>query len=159
MIKIGTNFYLQTKNKELIEKYAPYSYELTDTPDWGYKFHVVKTSCGWLPLFQGHENGINSVKEYKEAYDTSEFNIYDEYGTEYNWEEFDKRVLQWNGGKLGVQEPEPVENKGGDPYIPDYLPISHIPGNKQSYKYKFPQDAKGHFVDEEGYEFESVDFS
>ena len=60
---MGTNFYLFSKNKKLVQKYAPYSYELTDEPDFGYEIHIAKTSCGWLPSFQAHKNGINSVKQ------------------------------------------------------------------------------------------------
>ena len=91
-----------TKNKELTQHYAPYSYELTDTPYFGYKIHIAKTSCGWLPLFQGHKDGINSVSEYKAAYETGEFDIVDEYGTSYNWDEFEDRVLKFNGGVRGA---------------------------------------------------------
>ena len=68
---------MMTKNKTLAQKYAPCSYQLTDTPYCGYEIHIAKTSCGWLPLFQGHQDGINSVREYKEAYETGEFEIFD----------------------------------------------------------------------------------
>lgn len=149
---MGTNFYMITKNKKIVNEYTPYSYELIDWPYFGYKIHVAKTSKGWLPLFQSHYDGINSVREYKEAYDTNEFEIYDEYGDKYTWEEFDERVLQFNGGKLGVMEPT---------YIPDedtYIPFSHISGNKQSYKYQFESDNETMFLDDDGYEFTSNDF-
>ena len=96
---MGTNFYLMTQNKAMAKQYAPYSYELTDEPEFGYEIHIAKTSAGWLPLFQGHKDGINSVAGYKAAYGTGEFKIYDEYGVEYNWEAFDERVLKFNGGK------------------------------------------------------------
>ena len=78
-----------------MKKYAPYSYELTDEPDWGYKLHVAKTSMGWLPLFQAHENGIRSIREYKEFYDTGEVNIYDEYGNNANYN-FSFNYHYWN---------------------------------------------------------------
>lgn len=161
---MGTNFYMLTTNKEMKNKYAPYSYELTDDPYFAYEIHVAKTSMGWLPLFQAHADGIKSVKEYKEAYDTGTFEIYDEYGNKYTWEEFDKRVLKFNGGKLGGIEPEKINNENipigyRDTCVPEYRPISHISGNKQSYKYKFKDDNKTIFVDAEGYEFEEMDFS
>ncbi len=142
-----------TKNKELAQKYAPNSYELTDEPYFGYEIHICKTSCGWLPLFQAHISGIRSVAEYKAAYDTGEFRIFDEYHTEYNWGAFDELVLKFNGGILGVKAPEKnVQDKTArwhDDNMPEYLPVSHIKGSKQSYKY----DYDDYFTDEEGYEF------
>ena len=72
---MGTNFYLFTKNKKMASKHAPYSYQLTDEPELGYAIHIAKTSYGWLPLFQAHKNGIDSVEEYKEAYDTNEYKM------------------------------------------------------------------------------------
>ena len=159
---MGTNFYMITKNKKLAQRYAPYSYELTDEPYFGYEIHVAKTSCGWLPAWQGHKDGINSVAEYKAAYDTGEFKIYDEYGTEYNWDAFDDRVLKFNGGILGVQKPKKIEqNKRSrwyDKNMPDYYPISHISGSPQSYKFDnwFAND---HFKDPDGFEFSMRSFS
>lgn len=151
-----------TKNKELAQRYAPYSYELTDEPYFGYEIHIAKTSAGWLPLFQAHQNGIDSVAEYKMAYDTGEFRIYDEYGTEYNWDTFDDRVLKHNGGILGVQKPEKIEqNKRSrwyDKNMPDYYPISHIQGSPQSYKF-INQFVNDYFVDSQGYEFDKQYFS
>lgn len=160
---MGTNFYMITKNKELAQYYAPYSYELIDEPYFGYKIHIAKTSCGWIPLFQGHKNGINSVAEYKAAYDTDEFCIYDEYGTEYNWDTFDDRVLKFNGGVRGVKKPERLKiDKGAvffDKFLPEYGPISHISGNKQSYQYDFTMLPNEYFEDQDGYEFDRREFS
>ena len=154
---MGTNFYFMTKNKAVAQKYAPYSFELTDEPYFGYEIHIAKTSCGWLPLFQGHTNGINSVQEYKKAYDTGEFEIYDEYGNQYSWIEFDERVLKFNGGIRGVKKIEKINQDRNssfyDDALPNYGPISHISGNSQSYKYSFVEDYSDYFVDSEGYEF------
>lgn len=154
---MGTNFYLFTKNKQMAEKHAPYSYELTDEPDFGYKIHIAKTSYGWLPLFQAHKNGIDSVEEYKEAYSTKEYKIIDEYGTEYNWDDFDERVLKFNGGFLGAVPRQKIEqdktSKYYDPKLPKYRPISH-----QDYKFD-PYYAKDYDTDEEGYEFCWHEFS
>ena len=151
-----------TKNKTMASIYAPYSYELTDTPYFGYEIHIAKTSAGWLPLFQAHKDGISSVAEYKTAYDTGKFRIYDEYGTEYNWDAFEVRVLKHNGGILGVQKPEKIEqNKRSQLYdknMPDYYPISHIQGNPQSYKF-INQFVNNYFVDSQGYEFDIQYFS
>lgn len=160
---MGTNFYMITKNKTMASLYAPYSYELTDTPYFGYEIHIAKTSCGWLPLFQGHKNGINSVSEYKAAYETGEFDIVDEYGTSYNWNEFEDRVLKFNGGIRGAKEPEKLEQDKNyqfyDRNLPEYGPISHIGGNKQSYKYNFAECYNEHFTDPDGYEFLWREFS
>ena len=160
---MGTNFYMITKNKTMASIYAPYSYELTDTPYFGYEIHVAKTSCGWLPLFQGHKNGINSVSEYKAAYETGEFDIVDEYGTSYNWNEFEDRVLKFNGGIRGVQDPEKIERDKSsifyDKNLPEYSPISHIGGTKQSYKYDFEEFYNDYFEDSEGFEFDKRSFS
>ena len=151
-----------TKNKELAQQYAPYSYELTDTPYFGYEIHIAKTSCGWLPLFQGHKNGINSVSEYKAAYETGEFDIVDEYGTSYNWDEFEDRVLKFNGGVRGAQKPEKIglekRTLRYDHNLPEYGPISHIGGDKQSYKYDFAELYNDFFEDSDGYEFSTTDF-
>lgn len=150
-----------SKNKEFVQKYAPYSYELTDGPEFWYEIHIAKTSAGWLPLFQGHKDGINSVAGYKAAYDSGESKIYDEYGVEYNWEAFDERVLKFNGGVRGVQKPEKINQDKTSPFydksLPDYRPISHIGGSTQSYKYLF-REPNRYFVDPEGYEFSSTEF-
>ena len=76
---MGTNFYLQKKKPRLV-------YDL---------IHIAKTSAGWQPLFECHEGEIESVSQLKTAYDSGEYTIVDEYGDEYTWDEFDKRVLQW----------------------------------------------------------------
>ena len=150
-----------SKNKEFVQKYAPYSYELTDEPEFGYEIHIAKTSAGWLPFFQGHKDGINSVAGYKAAYDSGEFKIYDEYGVEYNWEAFDERVLKFNGGIRGVQKPEKITQDKTSPFydrmLPEYMPISHMPGSLQSYR--FGETYNNYFTDSEGYEFDNREFS
>ena len=160
---MGTNFYMITKNKEFAQHYAPYSYELTDSPYFGYMIHVAKTSAGWLPLFAGHKDGINSVAEYKAAYETGEFDIMDEYHMFYNWDAFDDRVLKFNGGIRGVQKPVKYEYDKNDKFydhnMPEYLPVSHIRGNQQSYKYDFAEFYDDYFVDPDGFEFCRSEFS
>ena len=146
----------------MAQRYAPYSYELTDQPYFGYEIHVAKTSFGWLPLFQGHKDGINSVAEYKAAHDTGEFKIYDEYGTEYNWDAFDDRVIKFNGGILGVKKPKKIKQDKNSPFhdecLPEYMPISHVSGSNQSYKYSFIHTYDENFVDLDGFEFCTRDF-
>ena len=159
---MGTNFYMMTKNKELAQKYAPYSYELTDEPEFGYSIHVAKTSMGWLPSFQGHKDGIQSVKEYKEAYDAGEFIIYDEYGTIYTWEEFDERVLQFNGGTVKNRKIEKINqdktSRFYDPAMPDHIPVSHFEYNYNLH-HSWYEVYKEHFKDKDGYEFTWTEFS
>lgn len=154
---------MMTRNKELAKHYAPYSYELTDEPYFGYQIHVCKLSCGWLPLFQGHKDGINSVAEYRAAFQHIGVDLFDEYGTQYSWYAFKEKVLKFNGGVLGTVEPWKLDNdKEGrfyDPNLPEYGPISHIRGNKQSYQYNgFPEVDDDYFVDSNGFEFCRSDF-
>lgn len=157
---MGTNFYLSTVNKDIAEKYFGYDYELTDTPTWGYEIHVAKTSVGWLPLFQSHDC-FKSVGQLKKLYDTGKFILYDEYGTIYTWDEFDKRVLKFNGGISGVQKKEKINNDSQspfyDPHVPEYGPISHCSGPDCTYD--FGSYAGDYFKDVEGYEFTSHKFS
>lgn len=152
---MGTNFYLMTKNKEHRDLYFGYDYELTDTPDWGYRIHIAKTSYGWLPLFEAHR-GIESVKQLKDVYRSGEFIIADEYGTVYSWDEFDKRVLQFNGGVKGRIPREKVEQDRNSPWydsaLPEYRPISH-------FEYDSDRYSSDYFTDPEGYEFTTHEFS
>lgn len=152
---MGTNFYLFTKNKKVVEKYAPYSYSLTDEPDFGYEIHVAKTSAGWLPLFQAH-NELHSVRDFKAVYDTGEFKIFSEYGDEYDWNDFEERVLKFNGGVYGVAPRENIKQDKNsmfyDPDLPQCLPISH-------FEYGNGRYASDYYKDEEGYEFTTHEFS
>ena len=150
---MGTNYYLFTKNKKITQKYAPYSYVLVDEPHFGYKIHIGKCSMGWLPLFEAHSHGIRSIKEYKAAYDTGKFKIYDEYNREYTWPEFEEKVLRHNGGIDGVIPTERIEHHKNllfyDKDLPDWIPVSHF-DTKYAYMY---------FKDSEGYEFTEGEFS
>ena len=144
-----------TKSKEKRDQYFGWDYELTDTPDWGYQIHIAKTSGGWLPLFQAH-NSIESVKQLKEIYHSGDFIISDEYGTTYSWDEFDKRVLQFNGGVLGAVQRQEIKQDPGsrwyDKRMPQYAPISH-------FEYDFGAYANDYFRDPDGYEFTTHQFS
>ena len=37
---MGTNYYMMTKSKKLVEKYFPCEYEIVDTPYFGYEIHI-----------------------------------------------------------------------------------------------------------------------
>lgn len=151
---MGTNFYIGTADKEARDTYFGWSYELTDTPTWLYEQHIAKTSAGWLPSFE-ESHSIHSVADIKKLYDTQKFIIYDEYGTVYSWEEFDERVLKFNGGVLGVAPREKIEKDINSPYwdrkLPDYRPISH-------FEYACGQYANDYFKDQDGYEFSRYKF-
>ena len=79
----------------------------------------------------------------KEAYDTGEFKIYDEYNKEYTWDEFDERVLKFNGGIKGIIKQE--KNNGA------MIPISHFEHDNGKYAYLYLKD-------EDGYEFSKSNF-
>lgn len=160
---MGTNFYMKTKDKKLVEYYAPYDYTITDDPFFCYEIHMGKRSAGWLPCFQAHKppygkkGGINSVKEYKEAYNNGMM-IFDEYGTRYFWDElFEEDFINWNGGTTKKRKKEKVkkEDKNSpfcDPDMPDWIPISHFEYGNGKYANEF-------FKDEDGYEFEWGEFN
>lgn len=129
-------------------------YELTDIPDWAYEIHIAKTSYGWLPLFQYRET-MPSVKAMKEAYDTGEFKIYDEDNKEYNWKEFDERVLKFNGGIKGIIKPQPFKSFSSIFHgieENENVPISHFDYSNGNYSHLYLKD-------EDGFEFSKGDFS
>jgi hypothetical protein len=152
---MGTNFYLGTSDKEARDLYFGYSYEITDEPTWLYQQHIAKTSMGWLPAFE-ESCSVHSVADIKKLYDTGKFVIYDEYGNYYTWEEFDERVLKFNGGVLGAIPREKIERDTSSLYwdndLPDYRPISH-------FEYGYGRYASDYFKDPEGYEFSKREFS
>lgn len=151
---MGTNFYFSSQNKELM-KPLEYSYTCTDRPRWGYEIHVAKTSCGWLPLFQSYPGVIDSMDDYRRFLTHPDVIIYDEYGTEYTYEQFVERVLKFNGGVKGVAPPEPANNDPDslfyDPDCPEEIPISH-------FEYGHGKYAPEYTTDKYGYEFTSREF-
>lgn len=132
---------------------------MTDIPTWLYQQHVAKTSAGWLPLFQGHDS-FKSVEQLKRLYDTGKFILYDEYGTTYTWDEFDERVLKFNGGISGaiekVKNTIDKHDKFYDPNMPEYLPISHCSGPDCTYNFGWCNN--DYFKDSDGYEFTLHEF-
>lgn len=154
---MGTNFYLITHDKEACLAVSPYKYCLTDVPYFAYEIHIAKTSCGWLPLFESHP-GINSITDLERIYQTDKFVIVDEYGDTYNWEQFNKRVLQFNGGVQGVAELEYIDmseymsSSFFDKNMPNHTPVSHFEYGNGMY-------SKEYFKDPHGYEFTNHEFS
>lgn len=94
---MGTNYYMMTKNKEIVERYFPGEYELVDTPDFGYEVHIGKRSWGWKPLFEEHSNAYSSVEGLKEflKVHSDNFCIYNEYNDVLTAEQLDKELFQW----------------------------------------------------------------
>ena len=158
---MGTNVYFFTKDKQIVQEYAPYSYELTDEPEFGYLIHCMKRSMGWIPLWQAHRDGISSVREYKEAYDTGIFRIVDEYYNEYSWDEFNEEFIQFNGGISGVQKKQKINLDPDRPFydknMPKYGLVSHCSGPDCTYN--FGSYAGDYFKDPDGYEFTLHEFS
>ncbi len=146
---MGTNFYFFTQNKELCEKYFPASYTLTDFPEFGYRIHLAKTSCGWLPLFQAHRE-CASVARIEEIYRKTGMQIVDESGEFYDWPAFKERVLEFNGGIDGVIPKTPIkvdkESRFYDPDMPEYVPVSHLGIRNRFFDLHY-------FKDPQGYEF------
>lgn len=152
---MGTNFYIGTSSKKARDKYMGWDYELTDIPTWLYEQHIAKTSMGWLPLFE-KSRAVQSVADIKKLYDTGDFVIYDEYGETYTWEQFEERVLKFNGGIAGAIPREYIE-RDEDSYfydkdMPNWIPVSHFDYGGGKYNYMY-------FKDSEGYEFTESSFS
>lgn len=98
---MGTNFYLYTRKRELRNTLGRKAV-FTRAPSCGYELHIAKTSCGWKPLFEEHEN-IHSVADIKNIYESSDLiQIFDEYGNEYDWDEFVDRVVQFGAPDYSV---------------------------------------------------------
>lgn len=150
---MGTNFYFATQNKELAHQF---NYEIEEDPNLHYSIHLAKTSMGWLPLFQAHKGMIESVADIKKVMEkySKDLKLVNEYDEEYTWEQFEDRVVRFNGGVYGREERYKLDNEPGtpfyDPALPETGPISHIEYNaKSQFKYN------GYYKDPEGYEFDT----
>lgn len=139
---MGTNFYMMTKSKQVADEWFGYDRELTDEPDWGYSIHIAKTSAGWRPLFQAHEK-IRSVSDLKLIYEIGDFIIYDEYNEVYTWDEFKKRVIDWNKDNLDA--------------CGHIKPDRSKPNFYKMYGYNY-SDSRN-FLSADGYDFTNGEFS
>lgn len=81
-------------NKKELKTFFGSRAELVDEPDFGYEIQIAQTAGGWQPCFLAHDY-IRSVSDLKLLYDKGGVRIYDEYGKEYTWPEFEKRVVNW----------------------------------------------------------------
>lgn len=90
---MGTNYYLFTKSKKVIQEFGEYGFELTDTPDFGYEVHIGKTSCGWKPLLQAAPC-YKTFAEFEKFFKKHRgLKIYDEYEVEHSFEEFKELLI------------------------------------------------------------------
>ena len=103
---MGTNYYMITKNKDLVHQYFDYcEYELTDEPDFHYEIHLNKLSGGWKPLFQNHK-AFRTFKELEKFYfeHKDDLSFKDEYNHSYSFEEYKQEVVEHS-----ECTPEPVK--------------------------------------------------
>lgn len=128
---MGTNFYFFTKDKDLKDSLFNYDeWEFTEEPELGYLIHLAKTSYGWKPLFQSNKS-IKKVADIKPVFDKGGFSIVDEYGNEYDWPHFKRRVINFN-----KHNPEA---------------ISHPEYNNREHRELY-------YIDEDGFEFTNTWF-
>ena len=96
---MGTNFYLNIKNKDFAEKYFHGEYEEDNLYPFGYKVHIGKRSVGWKSLYQSHKAAYNSVEEmmiFIRKYYLKELKIYNEYRLELNPNVLKKELIDWD---------------------------------------------------------------
>lgn len=135
---MGTNYYLLTKDLKYRDKLGD-KCEITDRPFFAYSLHLMKSSCGWLNLFEYHRGVIESVADIKKLYDTGDFEIYDEYDRKFEWTEFEQVYIR-----------KYTRHRNGE--IENFQ--SHITAQE---KYGVMQIR--YFTDSEGYEFTDREFS
>lgn len=174
---MGTNFYMMTKSKKLVEKHFPCEYEIVDTPYFGYEIHIGKRSCGWKPLFQEHKNAYDSVEGMKEFIRKHQksIRIFDEYCREFTLEELEDELITW-GEQQQIRYmkhiPEGVHDEvfGGKKYLvestkDDYditIPFDHMEYERldpyrEFHGYRY--EKQSHYSkDKDGYDFMKGDF-
>ena len=168
-IKMGTNYYLHTKDKRLVAEHFPAEYTLTDMPDFGYEVHLCKMSAGWKTLFQAHKFAYNSVKEMTAFFrqNKDKITIYDEYDDKQDLEEFID--LYVNRDKLAAQHSQRlvIDAQGGirraDDTTKSYIttPIDHLAYGDFMSEYRYFsgfESVREYWNDDEGYNFCDRDF-
>ena len=129
---MGTNYYLFTKNRDLVHKHfavehdwgvTDQEYEIVEYPQLGYQIHVCKLSWGWLPLFQRHK-AFKTWAEFEEFYrsHSNHLSLIDEYDHFMMFDDFKTRVFEH-----AARKPEPVKwEYGCDPIEVKYHPETAI---------------------------------
>ena len=154
---MGANYYFRIDKREEIKKAVDeFDFERARELMKENCLHICKCSAGWLPLFQTQPGKFTSVREIKEFYELNKPAIVDEYERELSWEEFEKDVINHNGGVKGKVKPKkiktPKDSAFYDKDMPDYTPISHFDYGNGKYNYMYRKDKDGHeFTDEDFY--------
>lgn len=175
---MGTNYYMITKHRYIVEKYFPDEYDIVDEPYFAYEIHIGKQSLGWKPIFEWHENAYKSIKEMLKFLEVhkSEIEIFDEYNSKFSIEELKEELVDWADHQQVrymkyVQEGVPNKWFGGKDYLvesteDDYditIPYDHIEYHKlDPYNEKRWIDSSRepfYFKDCDGYDFTRGDFS
>lgn len=104
---MGTNFYLVTRDKDLLKKYFMDQYgawdfeEGRDQDGFGtgeYLVHLCKRSGGWKTLYQAHPLAWNSVKEMLKFIQdhASVVHLEDEYSDRISLKDYISDVVNWD---------------------------------------------------------------
>lgn len=88
---MSKNYYALTKDKELIRKYG-LTFELTDSPDWGYWIHICQTTSILKPLYQAHQQ-IRDIDAVMRFIQEPNLQIYNEYEEPVEVQEFIDTVI------------------------------------------------------------------
>lgn len=149
---LGTNYYMMTNNKELVNRYFSGEYGIVDSPYLGYEIHIGKRSCGWKPLFQEHRQAYNSVKEMISFIEShSDFRIFDEYNREFCITGLMEELINW-----GDQQEKKIIHY--DDYVGDIQsPIDHIEIASRDHRNHLYGIRYWH--DKDGYDFTDREFT
>ena len=121
---MGTNYYLQTYSGEIVHKYFPDEYEITEgeqivvgnkqiTP-CVYEIHLGKRSWGWLPTFEQHKNAYQSVEEMIEFIQNhAEITIINEYDEVMTLDDLKRELIDWNKDNPDAKDHCEYEKKEG----------------------------------------------
>lgn len=121
---MSTNYYLRTYNQEIVYKYFPDEYEITEgkhvviddkqiTP-CVYEIHLGKRSWGWLPTFEQHRNAYQSVEEMMLFIENHpELTIIDEYNTVMTLDDLKCELIEWNKANPDAKDHCEYEKKEG----------------------------------------------
>lgn len=68
------------------------------------EIHIGKRSAGWKPLFEIQEeyHGVSGMKRWYEQ-NKKEWNIVNEYGEPFTWDELEKELINWIGEKSHIE--------------------------------------------------------